>query len=198
MSKQVYLIILTLTYFLILKRRELALFSLMERLLIRCCKLRFVSIFMPRYLTLSVGHSLLPHRLIFKSLSNFFCLDLKITISVFFTLSEILFACNQLTKCFKLVLTSLYSFLKELLGHKRLVSSAKCWSFQNVIVWLRRFIYTKNRRDPRTDPRGMPQFCRTMTKSGMSKFGKILFYILKLFLRVWGSGFTLLYFIFII
>ena len=39
-----------------------------------------------RYLTLSVGYSILPHNFIFKSLSKFFCLDLKITISVFLTL----------------------------------------------------------------------------------------------------------------
>ena len=36
-----------------------------------------------------------PHNSIFKSPSSFFCLDLKITITVFFTLSEILFAFNQ-------------------------------------------------------------------------------------------------------
>ena len=41
----------------------------------------------------------------FKSLSIFFSLDLKITISVLFTLSEILFAFNQLTRCFKSVLS---------------------------------------------------------------------------------------------
>ena len=75
--------ILGLTYFLILKRRALALFSLMERSLTGCCQVRFVSIFTPKYLTLSVGYSLLPHNFIFKSHSSFFCLDLKINISVF-------------------------------------------------------------------------------------------------------------------
>ena len=117
--------ILRLTYFLILKRRALVLFSLMERSLTLYCQLSFVSIFTPRYLTLSVEYSLLPHSLIFKSPSNFLCLDSKITISVFFILHEILFAFNQLARCFKSALTSLFSFLIELLRHKRLVSSAK-------------------------------------------------------------------------
>ena len=89
------------------------------------CQLRFVSIFKPKYLTLSVGYSLLPHNLIFKYPSNFLCLDLKIIISVFFTLREILFAFNQFTRCFKSALTGLFSFLIELLRHNRLVSSAK-------------------------------------------------------------------------
>ena len=119
-----------------MKRRALALFSLMERSLTWYCQLRFVSIFTPKYLTLSVGYSLLPHNLIFKSPSNFFCLDLKITISVFFTLSEILFAFNQFARCFKSALTSLFSFLIELLRNKRLVSSAKWWTLQN-FVWLK-------------------------------------------------------------
>ena len=90
-----------LTYFLILKRRALALFSLTERSLTWWCQVRFLSNFTFRYLTLSVGYSLLPHNFIFKSPSGFFCLDLKITVSVFFTLSQILFAFNQLTTCFE-------------------------------------------------------------------------------------------------
>ena len=121
--------ILRLTYFLILKSRALALFSLMGRSLTSCCQVRFVLIFKQRYLALSVGYSLLPHNFIFKSLSSFFCLDLRITISVFFFFSvffsEILFAFNQLTRCFKPALTSLFSFLIELLRHNTLVSSAK-------------------------------------------------------------------------
>ena len=117
--------ILRLIYFLLLKRRALALFSLMERSLTRCCQVSFASIFTPRYLTLSVGYSLLSHNFIFKSPSSFFCLDLKIIISFFFTLSEILFAFNQLSRCFKSALTNLFSFLIELLRHNRLVSSAK-------------------------------------------------------------------------
>ena len=142
----------------ILKRSAFALFSLMDRSLRWYCQLRFVSIFTPTYLTLSVGYSLLPHNSIFKSPSSFFCLDLKITISVFFTLSEILFAFNQLTRCFKSALTCLFSFLIELLRHNRLVSSAKWWTLQNFIAWLRSFIYNKNSRGPKTDPWGTPQF----------------------------------------
>ena len=124
--------VLGLTYFLILKRRALALFSLMERSSTSCCQVRFLSIFTPKYWTdtfqiLSIGYSLLPHNFICKSPSSFFCVDLKITIPVFFfTLTEILFAFNQLTRCFKSALTSLFSFLIELLRHNRLVSSAKC------------------------------------------------------------------------
>ena len=130
------LIILRLTYFLILKRRALALFSLMKRSLTwYCCQLSFVSVFTPKYLTLSVGYSLLPQNLIFKSPSIFFCLDLKIIFSVFFTLSEILFAFNQFARCLKSALTSLFSFLIELFRHKRLMPSAKWWPLQNFTAW---------------------------------------------------------------
>ena len=62
--------ILRLKYFVTLKKREFALFSLMERLLTWYCQLRFLSIFTPNYLTLLVGYSLLSHDLIFKSPSN--------------------------------------------------------------------------------------------------------------------------------
>ena len=117
--------ILQLTYFLILKRTALALFSLTERSLTQYCQLWFVSIFTPKYFTLSVEYSLLPLNFIFKSPSNFFCLDLKITISFFLTLSEILFAFNQLTRRFKSAFTSLFSFLIELPRHNRLAPSAK-------------------------------------------------------------------------
>ena len=57
---------------LVLQRSALALFSLMERSLTRYCQLRFVSVFTPTYLTLSVRYSLLPHNFIFKSPLNFF------------------------------------------------------------------------------------------------------------------------------
>ena len=59
-----------------------------------------------------MGHSLLQHNLIFNSPSNLFCLDLKITISVCLTLSEILFVFSHLTRCFKSALTSLFNFNK--------------------------------------------------------------------------------------
>ena len=72
-----------------------------------------------------------------ESPSNFFCLALKITISVFFfTLSEMLFAFTQVTRYFNSALASLFSFLTELLTHNRLVSSAKWWTLQNFIAWL--------------------------------------------------------------
>ena len=71
-----------------------------------------------------------------------------------FTSSKIFFAFNQLTRCLKLALVSLFSFLIELLRHNRLVSSRKWWTLQNFIAWLWLFIYNKNRRGPRTDPWG--------------------------------------------
>ena len=49
-------------------------------------------------------------------------------------------------------MTSLFSFLTELLRDKTLVSSAKWWTLQNVITWLTSFTYSKTRRGPRTDP----------------------------------------------
>ena len=111
------------------------------------------------------GCSLLPHNFIFKSLWNFIWLDIKIVILIFFMLSEILYAFNHLTGRFKSPLDSLFSFLIELLRHKRLASSAKWWSLQNFFAWLRSFIYNKNRRDPRADPWGMPQFIVVRPKS---------------------------------
>ena len=106
----------------------------MERSLTWHYQLRFVSILTPSYLKLSGGYSLLPNNLIFKSLSKFFSLDLKTAISAFFTFSEILFAFNQLTRFFKSVLNSLFSFLIELLRHKRLVSPAKWSTLQSFIA----------------------------------------------------------------
>ena len=134
--------ILRLTYFLILKRRASALFSLMERSLTSYCQLTFVSIFTPRNLTLSVGYSLFPYNFIFRSISNYFFLNLKITILVFFYI-------NQLTRCFKSTLTSLLSFLIKLW---------KWWTLQSFIAWLTSFIYNKSRGDPRTALWGTPQF----------------------------------------
>ena len=75
----------------------------------------------PRYWTLSVGYSPLPHNFIFKLPLNFFGLDLKITISAFLTLSEVLFAFKQLTRPFKPALIILSSLLIELLRQNRLV-----------------------------------------------------------------------------
>ena len=137
--------ILGLAYFLILKRIALALFSVTERSLTWHCQLRFASILTPRYLRVSAGYSLLPHSPTFKSPSNFFCLDLKIIVSVFFNFEWNLSECSQLTSCFKSTLTSLFSFLIELLRHNKSVSSAKWWTLQNFIAQLRSFIYSRNR-----------------------------------------------------
>ena len=67
--------ILMLSSFPILKRRVLGLFSLMKISLKLYFQLRLLLIFTPRYLTLSVGYSLLPYNFVFKSPSDFFCLD---------------------------------------------------------------------------------------------------------------------------
>ena len=159
----------------------LAIFSLTERSLTWNCQLRSrsASILTPRYFTLPVEYSFLPHCLTFKSPSNFFCLDLKITISDFLTLSEILFAFSQLTSCFKSALTSLFSFLIELLRHNKLVSSANWWTLQNFVGQLRSFIYSRNGRallfllyindlnwvGPRTEPLGTLQFTAARPES---------------------------------
>ena len=103
-------------------------------------------------------YSLLPHNLIFKLPSDFFCLDLKITNSVFLALSEVLPGFSQFTRYFKLAFTSFFSFLIELLRHNKLVSSAKGWTLQNCIAGLRSFTCDKNRRGPRTEPWGTSQF----------------------------------------
>ena len=72
--------ILRLTCFLILNKRALALFSLMESTPTLFCQLRFVSNFTPGYFTLPVRYSLLTHTFVFKLPSNFFWLEIKITI----------------------------------------------------------------------------------------------------------------------
>ena len=72
------------------------------------------------------------------------------------TFKENLFALSELDKFFKSVLISLLSFLMELVRNKRLVSSAKWWTLQNFIAVCKSFIYSKNRRGPRTDPCGTP------------------------------------------
>ena len=80
------LTVLKLTPFLILKRRPLALSrgsiqfngKIINMILL-------TSIFILRYLILLAGYSILPQNFMFKSPpSNFFWLDLKITISVIF------------------------------------------------------------------------------------------------------------------
>ena len=71
------------------------------------------------------GYNLFPLILIFISSGSNFLGDLKITSSVFSTLTEILFALNQLSKCFLSQLTSLLRFFTHLLVLKRCMSSAK-------------------------------------------------------------------------
>ena len=68
------------------------------------------------------------------------------------TFKEILFALSQLDKFFKSILISSLSFLIELVRNKKLVSSAKWWTMQNFIAVCKSFVYSKNRRRPRTDP----------------------------------------------
>ena len=57
--------ILGLTYFLILKKKALTLFSLTERSITGHFQLRFASILTHKYLPLSVEYSLLPHSFTF-------------------------------------------------------------------------------------------------------------------------------------
>ena len=157
----------------------MALFSLTERSLTWNCQLRFASILTSRYFTLFVGYSHLQHSLTFKWRSNFFCLDLKTTVSVFQAMSEVSFAFSQLTSCFKSTLTSLFSFLIELLRHNKLVSSANWWTLQNFVGQLMSFIYSRNGRallfllyindlnwvGPRTEPLGTLQFTAARPES---------------------------------
>ena len=136
-------------YFLILKRRALAIFSLMERLLARYCQLRF---FTPKYLThLEVRRMQSFTINFFKAPSNFFGFNLNITISVFLTLNKILFAFNQETRCFKSALTSFMQSYSDIIDQ----CHQQC---DEHFILLRLFIYNKSRRGLRTDPSGMPQF----------------------------------------
>ena len=73
--------------------------------------MRFCSILTSRYLTLAVGQILVPLNFIFPISLNFFVLNLNMTISVFLTFSEILFAFSQLARLFMSIFTSLLSFL---------------------------------------------------------------------------------------
>ena len=70
-------------------------------------------------------------------------------------MSEILFAFNQLIRCFKSALTSFFSFLIGLFRHNR----------------LRSCIYNENGSDRRTDPWGTPQFI-VVRDTLFSKFAK--------------------------
>ena len=66
-----------------------------------------------------------PLNIIFITTLNFFLLDLNITISVFFTSSEILLVFSHLTRLFRSIFTSLLSISMDLPKYNKLVSSAK-------------------------------------------------------------------------
>ena len=100
--------------FLVLKRRRLDLFSLMERSLTWWhCQLRFESIFIPMYLTLSLIFYCII--LFLNHLQIYFAWTLRFHFFFYYIWSEILFGFNRLTRCFKSALTSLFCFLMELL-----------------------------------------------------------------------------------
>ena len=90
----------------------------------------------------------------FKFINTFICFPSGFNNNSFsfLTFKEILFALSQLDKFFKSILISSLSFLIELVRNKKLVSSAKWWTMQNFIAVCKSFVYSKNRRGPRTDP----------------------------------------------
>ena len=128
---------------------------------------RFPSILIPKYLTLSVGKSLLRLNLRL----NYFTIKLfpfrfkDYKFGFFLTLSKILFALSQYTRFFKSKLTSLLSSLIDLLKYNELVSSAKWCTLKDVIAWLRSFMYNKNRRGPWKEPWGIPKFISATSES---------------------------------
>ena len=67
-------------------------------------------------------------------------------------------AWSQYTRFFKSILTILSVFLIDLPKYNKFVSSTKWRTLQNLIAWLRSFVYNKNRRGSRTEPGGKPQF----------------------------------------
>ena len=98
----------------------------------------------------------LPIKLKFNNTFIFFRSWFKYNISVFLTLKEISFALNQLDKFRKSILISLLSFSMRLVRNKGLILSTKCWTLQIFIALCKSFIYSKNRRRPKTDPWGTP------------------------------------------
>ena len=70
---------------------------------------------MPRYFIDFDGYNLFALSLIFVSFGSIFLGDLKITSSVVSISKEILFALNQLFKCFISGLSSLFTFFTDLL-----------------------------------------------------------------------------------
>ena len=113
-------------------------------------------------MTLLAGYSLLPHSFIFILPSDFFRLDLKITISVYFfqiflTLSEILFAFSQSKGSLKSILASLFSFKIDFLRYNMMVSTAKWWTLQKLRC-LVKVMSNKDKGGPRTGSYDTPQF----------------------------------------
>ena len=98
----------------------------------------------------------LPIKLKFNNTFIFFRSWFKYNISDFLTLKEISFALNQLDKFRKSILISLLSFSMRLVRNKGLILSAKCRTLQIFIALCKSFIYSKNRRRPKTDPWGTP------------------------------------------
>ena len=84
------------------------------------CRCKNLSIFTGRCFTEFDGYNHFPLSLIFISCRSNFFGDLKITSSVFLILREILFALNQLFKCFTSRLTRLFIFLQTYLYKKDL------------------------------------------------------------------------------
>ena len=82
--------------------------------------------------------------------------DLNITISVLLTFSKILLALSHWTKLERAWLSFLFTFFKEELTYKILVSSAKWCTDENIIALLRSLIYIRNSRGPNIEPWGMP------------------------------------------
>ena len=84
------------------------------------------------------GYKLFPLSLIFVSSRSTFLGDLKITSSVFSTLREILFALNQLFKCFISWLTSYLDFLHTCM--KKICIISKVMHFAVLIALWRSLI----------------------------------------------------------
>ena len=84
-----------------LNKIAFALISLVDNSLIQCFQFNFSSILIPRYLTFLEKWSLCLLSLGLITPSYFFFLSLKIIVSVFLTVKEILFALSQLDKIFK-------------------------------------------------------------------------------------------------
>ena len=105
-----------------------------------------------------IRRSLFLLSLILIGHSSFFFLCLKITSSVFLTLSEILLAFSQSVRFFMSRLIYLLSLFTDLLKWSKFVSSAKWWTFQNFIGRFRSLIYIKNKSGPSTEPWATPYF----------------------------------------